>query len=66
MCLSNRHELLMPEYKDLSLREQALLLGVNRSSYYYKSRPDKPEMLALLRLVDEIYAEVKYALCMKN
>lgn len=56
----------MPEYKDLSLREQALLLGVNRSSYYYKSRPDKPEMLALLRLVDEIYAEVKYALCMKN
>lgn len=37
ICLAtNKHELLEPDHTELSLRAQCELLGVNRSSYYYK------------------------------
>lgn len=60
MSLDDRSKLLTPGHQKLSLREQCLLLGLNRSSYYYQPQPIKAEVLALLRLVDEIYTEHPY------
>jgi len=39
----------------LSVSRQCRLLRLNRSSYYYKNKPIKPEDLELMRLIDEQY-----------
>jgi putative transposase len=39
----------------LSVSRQCRLLCLNRSSYYYKNKPVKPEDLKLMRLIDEQY-----------
>lgn len=46
----------------LSVRQQAELLGLNRSTIYYKPRPIvlSDGQLGLLRLVDEIYTKYPY------
>ena len=52
--------LLEPTHPDLSIREQCRLLGINRSSLYYKPVDQKymnEEKLALLNLVDETYTQ---------
>ena len=38
-----------------SISRQCHLLGLSRSSIYYKPRPIKPEDLELMRLIDEQY-----------
>lgn len=40
---------------EFSVRQQCALLGINRSSLYYEPQPLSAEMLALLKLVDEVY-----------
>lgn len=44
-------------YKLLSISQQCKILGINRSSYYYKPKPVKPEDLKLMRKIDELYTE---------
>lgn len=46
----------------LSVRQQCLILGLNRSSVYYTPRPTvfSDEQQELLRLVDEIYTEYPF------
>ena len=39
----------------LSLKHQCDLLGINRSSVYYKPRPIRPEDLEMMKLIDEQY-----------
>jgi putative transposase len=39
----------------LSLSHQCDLLGINRSSLYYKARPIRPEDLEMMKLIDEQY-----------
>lgn len=39
----------------LSVSNQCRLLHINRSTYYYKKKPVKPEDLELMRLIDEQY-----------
>ena len=39
----------------LSVSRQCRLLRLNRSSYYYKNKPIKPDDLQLMRLIDEQY-----------
>ena len=39
----------------LSLKRQCDLLGINRSSIYYKSRPIRPEDLEMMKLIDDQY-----------
>lgn len=41
--------------KKLSISRQCRLLSIQRSSYYYKTKPIKPEDLKLMRLIDEKY-----------
>jgi putative transposase len=42
---------------DLSIARQAKLLGVSRSSVYYRPKPDSGEELDLLKRLDEIFTE---------
>lgn len=41
----------------LSISRQCELLGIARSSFYYKPRPESELNLELMRLIDEIYTE---------
>jgi len=41
--------------KNLSLSRQCNLLGISRSSMYYKAQGINPEDLKLMRLIDEQY-----------
>lgn len=42
---------------ELSIARQAKLLGVSRSSVYYRPKPDSTEELDLLKRLDEIFTE---------
>jgi putative transposase len=42
---------------ELSITEQCDLLGINRTSYYYKSVPESSENLLLMKEIDKIYTE---------
>jgi len=46
-----------PTNQPLSIYRQCKLLGVGRSSYYYKPKPIKPEDLALMDKIDKLYTE---------
>ncbi len=43
------------EHPGLSLTRQCNLLGINRSSVYYRHQPISPEDLELMKLIDEQY-----------
>ena len=43
------------EHPGLSLMRQCDLLGINRSSVYYKPQPISPEDLELMKMIDEQY-----------
>ena len=42
---------------ELSVARQAKLLGVSRSSVYYRPRPESQEELDLLKRLDELFTE---------
>jgi putative transposase len=42
---------------ELSLQRQSQLLGVSRSSLYYRPRPDSPREADLLKRLDRIFTE---------
>ena len=44
--------LISPEHKSLSVRRQCEILGVPRSSHYYKPKGEKPENLEMMQLMD--------------
>ena len=41
----------------LSIREQCQLLGINRSSYYYKHKNESQENLENMRLMDTFFID---------
>jgi len=43
--------------QQLSISRQCKILDVNRSYYYYRPKPIKPEDLELMRKIDELYLE---------
>ena len=42
---------------ELAVARQAKLLGVSRSSVYYRPRPESQEELDLLKRLDELFTE---------
>lgn len=60
--MANRHDWIEPEHPILSIRQQAEILGINRSVIYYKPQPKTfiEKQLQLLRLVDEIYTKYPF------
>jgi putative transposase len=53
---------LEPDHPELSLRQQCLLLGLNRSGLYYVpcTKPLSEEMLRGLRMIDEVYTQYPF------
>jgi len=47
--------MLEPRFLELSLRAQTELLGLNRSSQYYRQLPLSPEEVAIKHRIDEIH-----------
>lgn len=46
-----------PEHPSLSVARQCALLGLPRSTRYYEPRGERPENLALMRRIDEVYLQ---------
>ena len=49
-----------PEHEELSVRRQCELVGLVRSMWYYSRRPENPENLRLMRLLDEQYLKTPF------
>ncbi len=46
---------MMSQDDEMSIRQQAKLLGVNRSTFYYRQVPPDPMDLYIKRLIDEAH-----------
>lgn len=46
--------------KGISIRRQCELLGISRSQYYYKSKPETAENIEIMRLIDLQYTKTPY------
>lgn len=53
----NERKNMMDSSQKLSLRKQAEILHVSRSSFYYKLAGEKPENLALMNLIDRLFTQ---------
>src|ERR1044071_10195568 len=49
-----------PRHPQLSVQQQCELLGVPRSTYYHRPRPESAENLRLLRRLDELYMDCPF------
>lgn len=60
--MDNRCAWIEPDHPMLSVRQQAEILGINRSAIYYEPRPKvlSEAQLKLLRLVDEVYTKYPF------
>ncbi len=58
--LNARKQLLEPDSKDFSTRKQCELLGINRSSLYYQSKPISELDITLMNLLDEQYTKTPF------
>ena len=53
-------ELIEKNNMQLSIKKQCELLGLNRSSLYYREKPETKENVKIMGLIDEIYTEFPY------
>jgi putative transposase len=55
-----KRELIEPEHPQISIARQCALLGLPRSTYYYRVYGESAENLHLMRLLDEQYTHTPY------
>jgi putative transposase len=55
MSRGERKATIAPDHPGLSLSRQCRILSISRSSFYYASRGESPENLALMRRIDELF-----------
>ena len=55
-----RRELVEPDNEKISVSRQCQLLGLNRTSLYYRERPENVEDGELMRLIDEQYTSTPF------
>ena len=60
MSVEEKRALLEPQHRELSIRRQCALLGLNRASYYYVAAPEDPLNLELMRKIDEQYLKTPF------
>lgn len=60
MSREEKMNLIEPKNIDLSIRNQAFLLGLNRSGLYYHSIPPADEEIKIKHRIDEIYTELPF------
>lgn len=59
--LKTKKSLVEPKLKNLSITRQTELLGMNRSTLYYKNKPDISEKdIEIMNAIDEIYTDFPY------
>lgn len=58
--IAARRLLIEPNHQQISIVKQCDLLGISRSGYYYSPRPETPENLAIMRLMDEQYLKTPF------
>ncbi len=58
--MEEKRALIEPEHATISLVRQCELVGLARSSYYYRPMPESEENLLLLRLLDEQYRRTPF------
>ena len=58
--VKDKRSLIDKEHKRLSIKRQCELLGLNRSSYYFKPKGFSPGDYAIMRRMDEIFTEHPY------
>jgi putative transposase len=60
MSVDRRRQLVDPEHEVLSIVRQCELLHISRSSFYYESKGENAENLALMRIIDEEFLSFPY------
>jgi putative transposase len=60
MSREERKAMLASDHSRLSLSRQCQLVSISRSSFYYKPRGEKPENLALMRRIDELFLKYPF------
>lgn len=55
-----RRLMIEPDKRDISIVKQCDLLGISRSGYYYSPRPESPENLKIMRMMDEQYLKTPF------
>jgi putative transposase len=58
--IAARRLMIEPNNYQISIVKQCELLGISRSGYYYRPRPESPENLAIMRLMDEQYLKTPF------
>ena len=48
------------EHEGLSISRQCRLIGLNRSTLYYRAVGESAQTLALMRRIDEVYLECPF------
>ena len=60
MSRGDRKTMITRGHPDLSLSRQCQVLAISRSSFYYTSKGEKPETLALMRRIDELFLKYPF------
>ena len=55
-----KRQLIEVGHRQLSIRRQCELVGLNRASYYYQPAPESELNLAVMRKIDETYTEMPF------
>ena len=60
MSRGERKAMIRRDHPDLSLSQQCQVLAISRSSFYYAPRGERPENLALMRRIDELFLKYPF------
>ncbi len=60
MSRGERKRMISRDHPDLRLSHQCRLLLISRSSFYYMPKGEKPENLALMRRIDELFLKYPF------
>lgn len=61
MCdVGQRRQLIEPDNDQISIRRQCELLGLNRSTLYYHTKPITDEDIGIMKMIDEIYTRCPF------
>jgi putative transposase len=60
MSREERKAMIAPDRPGLSLSRQCRILSIGRSSFYYAPKGESPEVLALMRRIDELFLKYPF------
>ncbi len=60
MGLDQKRLAVEPDHPRLTIERQCELLGISRSSYYYRAQPETVDNLRYMRLIDEQYIQTPF------